>query len=178
MTKDTADLAPVLISFCGFVLLFLRVVLVRLVIVVPVVATMLLLLRTRGSHISRHRYESRGVRGDCQELCLSVDKLLMDFHNGGSSVAPFYLINNSFVVLREPINDVLYLVFMVQWFSKESKLVKAAGEFSHVVINALVTFGVMLQLQTKLLNVAAGWSSIGCTEGFPDLVGGLGVGDE
>lgn len=90
----------------------------------------------------------------------------MNLNNGWRDVTAFDLFRHGFVLLRETINDIFYLVLMIQWLTKQGKLIKATCETSHVVINGLVSLGEVFELEAQLLDMSTGRNCIGCTQNF------------
>lgn len=120
--------------------------------------------------------DRNGSMGRCQingveQLGFVVKETLVQFPNGGRNISAFNLINNRFVLFWKTLKDEIYLIFMIQWFAKNGKLVKTCGDALKVNINSLGFFLPVFELSLELFDMSTAGLCIGRCKRGPSFLG-------
>lgn len=143
VTLHTADLTMTKVGFCGSIFI------PWLLVILPV-----------GVRLSRSGFwglmimvvdidSSDWKRGHLRrghELCFMIYQLLMDLRYCWWSLASFNPINNYFVIIRETFEDVVDLIFMFNYFPKQSKLIESGCEAPSIFVNSFGALCPFLEL--------------------------------
>ena len=107
----------------------------------------------------------RGSRSrDAFKFDILIEKLLVNLSMWWMCVTTIYLICNRLIFLRETIQNVFNLVFLIKWFTYQRQLGKASGETFKEFIDRLASFLPVAELLTNLLDMTSTWLSIGWCE--------------
>ena len=82
-----------------------------------------------------------------------IQQAFMNFCDARGCVFSFNLVNNHFVVIWKTIQKLLHLILMIIRLSKDRQLIQFGHHTLHVFINGFVSFGVDLQLVSKLFDM-------------------------
>ena len=183
VTLNTTQLTPALIATAGALVLIVSRIEVLLMlpclVVVGIVALIVPFLIPRTivlvvcRTLVRDRIPCNGQSSRDVDLSLKlefmVDKLLMDICYGWRSVTSLYLIDDCFVFLWNTTNEIINLIFMIDWFPKKGNVIKPSREPLDIFINRFSSFSPVFHLLLQLLDMAPSWSGVCVRKGTPEL---------